>query len=127
MECPKHPEVQLYENMIETKGFCLKCEKWYNLGKLKHKFEANEMLKNHKVEAKLITTFINEWCKEHNTPYDEECCICKRRLKEGKHTWIGLCCETGEWTIDEKKATQGYFAIGNTCFKNLLKKLMKKE
>ena len=31
MRCPKHYDVWLYENMIETKGFCPKCETWYNL------------------------------------------------------------------------------------------------
>jgi hypothetical protein len=31
MRCPIHSEVWLYENMMETKGFCPKCQKWYDL------------------------------------------------------------------------------------------------
>ncbi len=31
MRCPIHPEVWLYENMVETEGFCPKCSKWYPL------------------------------------------------------------------------------------------------
>ena len=31
MRCPEHPEVWLYENMLETEGFCPKCQKWYKL------------------------------------------------------------------------------------------------
>ena len=31
MRCPKHPEVWLYENMLETRGFCPSCGTWYEL------------------------------------------------------------------------------------------------
>ena len=31
MRCPNHPEVWLYENMLETEGFCPKCNEWYPL------------------------------------------------------------------------------------------------
>jgi hypothetical protein len=31
MRCPKHPEVWLYENMMETEGYCPKCKEWYPL------------------------------------------------------------------------------------------------
>lgn len=31
MQCPKHPDVWLYENMIETEGFCPTCQKWCEL------------------------------------------------------------------------------------------------
>lgn len=35
MRCPKHPAIWLYENMMETNGFCIICQKWYDLKKLK--------------------------------------------------------------------------------------------
>lgn len=31
MRCPIHPEVWLHEDMMETKGFCPDCDKWYPL------------------------------------------------------------------------------------------------
>jgi len=31
MRCPKHPDEWLYENMMETKGWCKKCKVWYAL------------------------------------------------------------------------------------------------
>jgi hypothetical protein len=31
MRCPKHPEVWLYENMTEVKGYCPECDEWYDL------------------------------------------------------------------------------------------------
>ena len=31
MHCPKHPKIWLYENMMETKGFCPDCNQWYDL------------------------------------------------------------------------------------------------
>ncbi len=31
MRCKFHPEVWLYENMMETEGLCPKCQKWYDL------------------------------------------------------------------------------------------------
>lgn len=31
MRCPVHPEVWLYENLLETRGFCALCQKWYDL------------------------------------------------------------------------------------------------
>ena len=31
MRCPKHPEIWLYENMMETEGYCPECGKWYKL------------------------------------------------------------------------------------------------
>ena len=32
MRCPQHPEVWLYENMMETQGYCPTCDQWYDLG-----------------------------------------------------------------------------------------------
>ena len=29
--CPIHKDVWMYQNMLETKGFCEKCQKWYDL------------------------------------------------------------------------------------------------
>ena len=37
MRCPEHPEVWLYENMMEIEGYCTECHKWYNLRKLEEK------------------------------------------------------------------------------------------
>lgn len=31
MRCPEHPDIWLYENMMETKGFCPDCQQWYSL------------------------------------------------------------------------------------------------
>jgi transcription initiation factor IIE alpha subunit len=31
MRCPKHPGVWLYENTIETEGWCPRCQTWYDL------------------------------------------------------------------------------------------------
>jgi uncharacterized Zn-finger protein len=31
MRCPKHPEIWLYENMMETEGYCPECDTWYLL------------------------------------------------------------------------------------------------
>ena len=33
MRCKIHPAVGLYEDILETKGFCPKCDKWYDLDK----------------------------------------------------------------------------------------------
>jgi uncharacterized protein (DUF983 family) len=33
MRCPIHKEVWLYENMLETRGYCPKCKKDYQLTK----------------------------------------------------------------------------------------------
>lgn len=41
MQCPQHPEVWLYENMMETEGFCPQCKKLYNL-ETKKEVEYNE-------------------------------------------------------------------------------------
>ena len=35
LRCPKHPEVWLYENMMETMGYCPECDEWYELEKEK--------------------------------------------------------------------------------------------
>ncbi len=40
-QCPQHPEVWLYENMMETEGFCPRCKKSYNL-ETKKEVEYNE-------------------------------------------------------------------------------------
>ena len=31
MRCPRHPYVWLYENMVETHGYCPACDQWYPL------------------------------------------------------------------------------------------------
>ena len=31
MRCPIHTEVWLYENMVETHGYCILCDDWYPL------------------------------------------------------------------------------------------------
>jgi hypothetical protein len=31
MRCPIHPDVWLYEDMLEIKGFCPECGLWYML------------------------------------------------------------------------------------------------
>lgn len=33
MRCPKHPDVWLHENMVETHGLCPRCDKSYLLEK----------------------------------------------------------------------------------------------
>lgn len=45
MRCPKHPEVWLYENMMETKGFCPKCGEWYELEDNKSKVKTHAVQK----------------------------------------------------------------------------------
>lgn len=37
MRCPEHKEVWLYENMMETKGYCPECREWYDLKEAKKK------------------------------------------------------------------------------------------
>lgn len=51
-----------------------------------------------------------------------ECVKCGRELK-GKHTQIGIIAETGKYTLDDEKATQGFFPIGIHCFKKVKKEL----
>lgn len=31
MRCPKHPGIWLYENTVETSGYCPTCGLWYPL------------------------------------------------------------------------------------------------
>lgn len=42
MRCPEHPEVWLYEDMMETKGYCPECDEWYDLPKEQAKNETTD-------------------------------------------------------------------------------------
>lgn len=46
---------------------------------------------------------------------DYNCIICEKKLNPKTMKCIGMCQETGEWTLNEEKATQGYFDIGAGC------------
>lgn len=50
---------------------------------------------------------------------EENCCLCGRTLIPNRKNreLLGLSCETGEYTLDEKEATQGFFPVGSSCLK----------
>lgn len=43
------------------------------------------------------------------------CIMCKQPLHPARREQIGICQETGEYTLDEEKATQGWFDVGRGC------------
>lgn len=47
---------------------------------------------------------------------DYRCTCCGRKLDTAKMKWIGFCCEAGEYTLDDSKATQGFFPFGSRCY-----------
>ena len=55
-----------------------------------------------------------------------ECVECGKELK-GKYKEIGINQETGDYTFDDKKATQGFFPIGLYCFKQIKNGRRKKD
>lgn len=50
-----------------------------------------------------------------------KCVRCNEALNPKTLKWIGINVETGLYTADETKATQGWFAIGKACLTTLKK------
>ncbi len=50
---------------------------------------------------------------------DEYCVICQRKLNPETMEQVGLNCSTGQYTLKEDLATQGWFSIGKDCLKKV--------